>query len=384
MRDATDAELADRVDGAGRLSSPTSRALADSSHVAEAVMYDNTIAVTSYESLVRNQFVYVKTNAHLKTFSMRHAVNVSSVVVEFDRETYARQINWSPELCRVAPSRPGANSYTPRHRGPANPDYSPRPKPAFLQGIDPKKEVPNTAPPCGISFSYDGSILGLRFNPYRVGSGSMTIHFSLDGFIVNGRPETFTTALHIKIGQVPPPVFTSVHLPEDLDANGGDEVSAVGYNLPAVGAQSLVLEVMTAAKTLVWPEDPRPPDAHECVRHADGVCGQARPRHGGRGHPVHVGQGRHAHLGGHLPPRRRRAHLQVARQWGRLAGRLPNRRRRVGRRGGAADHLWVGRRADGRRFAEARHGPRALCARHRHARRQDYGARRECGAFFHH
>jgi len=256
MRDATHSELADGVDEAGRLSSPTSRALSDSSHVAEAVMYDNTIAVTSYESLVRNQFVYVKTNAHLKTFSMRHPVNVSSVVVEFDRESYARQINWSPELCRVAPSRPGANSYTPRHRGPANPDYSPRPKPAFLQGIDPKKEVPNTAPPCGISFSYDGSILGLRFNPYRVGSGSMTIHFSLDGFVVNGRPDTFTTALHIKIGQVAPPVFTSVHLPDNLDANGGDEVSAVGYNLPAVGAQSLVLEVMTAGKTLVWPEDP--------------------------------------------------------------------------------------------------------------------------------
>lgn len=255
-QEATEAELADRMDEDGRLSSPSSRTLGNSDHVAEAVMYDNTIAVTSYESLVRNQFVYVQTNAHLKTFSMREPVNVSSVVIEFDRETYARQINWSPELCRVAPSRPGANSYTPRHRGPANPDYSPRPKPEFLKGIDPKKEVPNTSPPCGISFSYDGSILGLRFNPYRVGSGSLTIHFSLDGFVVNGMPATFTTALHVKIGSLAPPVFTSVHLPEDLDANGGDEVSAVGYNLPAVGAQSLVLVVQTAGKTLVWPEDP--------------------------------------------------------------------------------------------------------------------------------
>lgn len=255
-QEATEAELADGVDEDGRLSSPSSRMLGSSDHVAEAVMYDNTIAVTSYESLVRNQFVYVKTNAHLRTFSMREPVNVSSVVIEFDRETYARQINWSPELCRVAPSRPGANSYTPRHRGPANPDYSPRPKPEFLKGIDPKKEVPNTSPPCGISFSYDGSILGLRFNPYRVGSGSLTIHFSLDGFVVNGMPATFTTALNVKIGSVAPPVFTSVHLPDDLDANGGDEVSAVGYNLPAVGAQSLVLVVKTAGKTLVWPEDP--------------------------------------------------------------------------------------------------------------------------------
>lgn len=256
MQEATEAELADGVDEDGRLSSPSSRMLGNTDHVAEAVMYDNTIAVTSYESLVRNQFVYVKTHAHLKTFSMREPVNVSSVVIEFDRETYARQINWSPELCRVAPSRPGANSYTPRHRGPANPDYSPRPKPDFLRGIDPKKEVPNTSPPCGISFSYDGSILGLRFNPYRVGSGSLIIHFSLDGFVVNGMPATFTTALNVKIGSLAPPVYTSVHLPEDLDANGGDEVSAVGYNLPAVGAQSLVLVVETAGKTLVWPEDP--------------------------------------------------------------------------------------------------------------------------------
>lgn len=253
---ATEAELVDGVDEQGRLSSPSSRALGSNDHVAEAVMYDNTIAVTSYESLVRNQFVYVQTNAHLKTFSMREPVNVSSVIIEFDRETYARQINWSPELCRVAPARPGANSYTPRHRGPANPDYSPRPKPDFLKGIDPKKEVPNTSPPCGISFSYDGSILGLRFNPYRVGSGSLTIHFSLDGFVVNGMPATFTTALNVKIGSLAPPVYTSVHLPADLDANGGDEVSAVGYNLPAVGAQSLVLVVETAGKTLVWPEDP--------------------------------------------------------------------------------------------------------------------------------
>lgn len=234
-------------------------------YVAEGRFENNILQITSWESLARNRYVYIKVAKLFKTKTMKKPLRIRDIKVEFESETYAKQIKWSEGRCRIAVTskRPVPMQNDPKAR--PDPEFMSRPRPGFLKGMNPKQAVNLTRSECGISFSYTGDLLGLRFEKYRVGQGQLRIHFKLKGFRINDRPVSFDTDLRILIvnHKDAPPAYHRVDTPGKLDPNGGDELRVLGFNVPKDTNQPMGMAVMIDGTRTIFPEDPSQRRAHD-------------------------------------------------------------------------------------------------------------------------